>query len=161
MMNREKEHSCKLVGFKEEANTLVRIKGNIRSLVPNLLIKLFQVPPRGRRSSLDRTTLNSHVLFYSFILVLLVCSTIIFFYKYYILSRSAMSITFLSVHNSYCCNPFVDLNNWYHSCCVTTIYVAYIRRVSLGFGSIHLLFLHWNLQCINFSRRDSLMITST
>ena len=65
---------------------------------------------------MSRTTLNFRVLFYSFFFVLLVCSTIIFFYKYYLLPRSAISITILSVNNNWCHNLIVGLNNWYHNC---------------------------------------------
>jgi len=42
-VQREKEYSCNLEGFKWKVNTLVGINEKIRSLVPSLLIKLPQV----------------------------------------------------------------------------------------------------------------------
>ena len=47
MMQRKKEYSGNLEGFKEKVNTLMKIKGNVRSLVPNLLIKLSSSLPVG------------------------------------------------------------------------------------------------------------------
>ena len=55
-------------------HTLVRMKGKVRSLVPILLIKLFQVPSPFRLNHVK----YSCYYFYTFIFVLLVCSTIIF-----------------------------------------------------------------------------------
>ena len=71
-MQTEKKYSCNLEEFKKKVNTFVGIKGNIRSLVLSLLIKLSQISPYECRSSLGQTTLNSHALFYSIVLVLLV-----------------------------------------------------------------------------------------
>ena len=55
-MNKEKIYSCNLVGFKEKVNTLVRIKENVKSLIPSLLIKLSNVlftGPEAHHSSFD------------------------------------------------------------------------------------------------------------
>ena len=41
-MHKEKAYSCNLVRFKGKVNTLVGIEENVRSLVPSLLIKLYQ-----------------------------------------------------------------------------------------------------------------------
>ena len=38
-VQREKEYSCNLEGFKGKVNTLVGIKRKVRSLVPSLSIK--------------------------------------------------------------------------------------------------------------------------
>ena len=110
-MHREKIYSYNLMGFKKKVNTLMGIKENVTSLVPSLLIKLSQVLLRGRRPCLSQTTLNSLVLFYSFVLVLLVCSTIFSFTSITYCHVSQTSITVLGVHNSGCHNPIIGLNN--------------------------------------------------
>ena len=62
-MHKEKVYSCNFMGFKRKADTLVRIKEKVRSLVPSLLIKLSQVLSLcGRKPSLVRTTLNLCVI---------------------------------------------------------------------------------------------------
>ena len=85
-VQREKEYSYNLKRFIEKVNTLMRIKGKARCLVPSLLTKLLKFSPCDVGQVLGRTTLNPRVFFYSFALVLLVCSIIVFFYKYYVLS---------------------------------------------------------------------------
>ena len=96
-MYREKVYSCKLVGFKRKANTLVRIKKKVRSLIPSLLIKLSQVLSQWMQAKFEMNHVKfSCYYFYSFVLVLLVCSTIIFFCKYYILSRFHSAQQFVS-----------------------------------------------------------------
>ena len=55
-VHRENVYSWNLVRFKEKVHTLVRIKGNVTSFVPSLLIKLSQLSPRRRKPSLSRTT---------------------------------------------------------------------------------------------------------
>jgi len=52
MVQKEKEYSFNLEGLKEKVNTFVGIKGNVRFLVPSLLIKLSL---HGHRSSLAKT----------------------------------------------------------------------------------------------------------
>jgi len=62
MMHRENVKSCNLLGFKGKVNTLVKIKGNIRSLAPSLLIKLYQTLSPLSRPSLRRITLSPLVI---------------------------------------------------------------------------------------------------
>ena len=61
-MHRENVKSCNLLGFKGKVNTLVEIKGNIRSLAPSLLIKLYQPLSPLSRPSLRRITLSPLVI---------------------------------------------------------------------------------------------------
>ena len=61
MIQKEKEYSFNLVGFKRKMNILVRIKEKVKSLAPSLVIKLSQVLSHGCRPSLGRITLNSRI----------------------------------------------------------------------------------------------------
>ena len=64
-MQREKKYCCNLEEFKEKMNTLVGIKENIKSLIPSLLIKLFQVlSPMDVGRVCPRNTLNSRVILF-------------------------------------------------------------------------------------------------
>ena len=75
-MHRENVYAYNLVGFKKKVNTFERIKSNVRSFVPNLLIKLSQVWDKFGPN--DVKSLN--YCYYSFAFILLVCSTIVFFF---------------------------------------------------------------------------------
>ena len=75
--------------FRERRILFVKIKRKVKSLVPSLIIKLSQVLSTWMEAKFEPNHIKaSCYYFYLFVMVLLVCSIIVFFCKYYILSRS-------------------------------------------------------------------------